>query len=482
MNKKIIVGLHLFDHDGNLSTYDLDTKEFKYIQFERISGIKYEAHFNLVDWIPYLHQLGYKNDDVNIICITKVWMMIYPEINLQPSFLFKNLEIPPLLIDHHLAHHFSTEGKNTVVMDGVGSEFDILTIFKEDQQVFKQYTTRNLDSLGKILHDCWLDFGFCNKSNSDSTKQDFAGHAMALYAFGKDYSYLLTEKDNSIETFKKLTPNKKEYQNDYIHSLHIFWYKILKNILQKYFNKDEEIKISGGVGHNIILNTLLKKDFPNLCPTPHCNDGGISTGALSFILKRIHNIDLNKNNFYQQDENFGYASLTTIQKTAEYLKKGKIVMWGQGWGEIGPRALGHRSILMDPCVPNAKEIINDKIKKRIWFRPYGASVLEGSYKNYFDLDFTSPWMLFQANVKDPLKFKNITHADGTCRIQTVNSNNASYFKLLKEFQKLSGYPVLMNTSMNLPGKPIVGTKKQAKIMFDNSQADVLIIGNEVYKK
>ena len=137
---------------------------------------------------------------------------------------------------------------------------------------------------------------------------------------------------------------------------------------------------------------------------------------------------------------------------------------------------------MNPIIDQAKDNINKKIKKRIWFRPYGASVPTDCYKNYFDLDYESPWMLYQAIVKDPIKFSNITHKDGTCRIQTVDSHNPSFLLLLKEFEKLSGFPILINTSMNLPEKPIVGTKKQAKLMFDNSQADVLVMGDEIYTK
>ena len=91
-------------------------------------------------------------------------------------------------------------------------------------------------------------------------------------------------------------------------------------------------------------------------------------------------------------------------------------------------------------------------------------------------------MLYQAKVKNPDVFASITHGDGTCRIQTVSNRKRPYYELLQEFEKLTGYPILLNTSLNSPGKPIVGTKKQARIMFDNSQADVLIIGNEILKK
>jgi len=144
--------------------------------------------------------------------------------------------------------------------------------------------------------------------------------------------------------------------------------------------------------------------------------------------------------------------------------------------------LGNRSILANPLIPDMKEQVNNKVKKRAWYRPYGASVMVDDYKEYFDLDWESPYMLYQANVKDSEKLKPITHFDGTCRIQTVNQNQEIFYELLEEFKKLTGVPILLNTSFNLPGKPIVGTKKDAKLNFDSSQADILVTGDDFYKK
>lgn len=480
MKRNIIVGLHTFYHDGSIATYDLDTREFKYLKFERITGSKKQYHDDLVSWVKYLEHLGYSIQDVNVVFLVNVHNIV--------NHISSSNEIHYELVDHHECHHHSTSFFNSLVLDDMGSQQDSLSIFKK-HKIKEKLLRFNNQGLGKTLDYLWWLWFKKEKEFPIFQGTDYAGHTMALAAFGKDYSNKIKRQvfDKNMESLNYfLEKNKdKDYEENcknYVASLHFYWFKKIKNLLKKHFHKNEYFSGSGGVGENIILNTLIKNEYPNFSPSPHCADEGTSIGALRYGLKYHYktNTNINIRNIHQHDENFGYAKIETIQKVAELLNQGKLVMWGQGWGEVGPRALGFRSILMNPCIPNAKEIINDKIKKRIWFRPYGASVPKDSLQKYFDLNYESPWMLFQAKVKDPIKFKNITHVDGTCRIQTVDSYNPTFLKLLKEFEKISGFPVLINTSMNLPGKPIIGTKKDAKDTFNSSQADVLIVGDEVY--
>jgi len=485
VKKNIIVGLHTFYHDGAIFTLNIETYETRYLKFERISEVKGQYYNDFNSWIKYLNHIGYSIEQVLDVWLVSAANFLHEaDLNIKHSIEYR-------LVDHHVAHINSGNELNGLVIDNIGSQNDSFTVFKKRQQKLK-LDSHNHISLGGVLDNLWYLWFLGDKVNAENAGI-YAGHTMALHGFGEDYSNLIGIQNNGLtkevfETFKnkfKDVPLEK-ICNNYVTSLHYYWYKKIKRHLKNYFTKKDRISFTGGIGHNIVLNTMLKKDFVNFEPVPHCGDEGTPIGAIVWvntIARKAPNLKLNFKTMHQWDENFGYASKETIQKVAEYLKQGKIVMWGQGWGEIGPRALGFRSILMDPCVENAKQVINDKIKKRIWFRPYGASVPTECYKDYFDLDFESPWMLYQAKVKDPIKFKNITHVDGTCRIQTVGmDHNPPYLKLLKEFGKLSGYPVLINTSMNLPGKPIVGTKKQAKIMFDNSQADVLVMGDEIYTK
>ena len=215
---------------------------------------------------------------------------------------------------------------------------------------------------------------------------------------------------------------------------------------------------------------------------PHANDSGLSLGCVEWLRLKKGYPPININNFpfIQADEHPGEISTNTIKQTAEALAKGKIVLWYQGNGEIGPRALGNRSILMNPLYD--KETLNKKVKKREWYRPYGASVTKDDYNKYFDLGWDSPYMLYNSIVKDPQKFTGITHIDGTCRIQTVSDQQDHYYSLLKEFEKLTGFPILLNTSFNLQGKPIVGKLDHAKEVFASTNADMLVLGNSLFSK
>lgn len=171
--------------------------------------------------------------------------------------------------------------------------------------------------------------------------------------------------------------------------------------------------------------------------------------------------------------------LITIQRTAQDLKDGKIVAWYQGHGEVGPRALGYRSILFNPMISNGKDIIN-RVKKREEFRPFGASVLRKNAQEYFDMVGDDPYMQYISNVKVDY-FPSITHVDGTCRVQTVEENY-HFKRLLEAFYDLTFCPVLLNTSFNMAGKPIVGSVEEAKEVFYSTDIDVLVIGDTYIKK
>ena len=177
--------------------------------------------------------------------------------------------------------------------------------------------------------------------------------------------------------------------------------------------------------------------------------------------------------FCQSDESpSSTPSKETIERTAQLLQQGKVVGWYQGHGEIGPRALGHRSILMNPEIPNAREIIN-KIKKRENYRPFGASILKDFQKKYFNTDIDNPYMQY-IGYSD--KYKSITHIDGSCRYQTVDGKTI-FHRLLQEFYELTGCPILLNTSLNINGKPILGTAQYVKELG----LDAMVIGNNIYE-
>ena len=160
----------------------------------------------------------------------------------------------------------------------------------------------------------------------------------------------------------------------------------------------------------------------------------------------------------------------------------KIVGWYQGNGEIGSRALGNRSILMNPSIKNGKEVLNQKVKHREWFRPFGASILKEEVSNYFNWNEESPYMLYVMDIIDKESFSSITHVDKTCRIQTVSKNLEYYYSLINEFKNLSGIPMLLNTSLNNGGKPISGSINDAFNLFSTTDIDILVVGDDIYEK
>ena len=504
--KNILVGLHFRKHDANISIYD--GKEFYYLLIEREEKAEKRAAFTKIDGDDFF--LRYPSNSFTLI-LKKIFTKYNLEIEnirsiavgdshwyfdatnqkYEKTNWFSDICKDVYFVDHHYAHHLSNFNKHdSWILDGHGNELRYSTVFKNN--IIKE-TLKNPDngiSLGTVLEDLGRDL---------TGDQNAAGHMMALDSLGTcNEEYFKKHRDDSIKNslvysnnnkfftswVKQMNRDMKKYNNDYIKTLHEITKQTHLNYLKTFFDKNDKFLFSGGVSQSIVLNTYFKENFPNLEITPHGYDGGISLGLLYFLIDK-YNYDLpslNKFPFIQADEHPGLPSRNTIQKTAEYLAQGKIVLWYQENGELGPRALGNRSILASPLISDMKQKINNNVKKRAWYRPYGASVLEQDYKTYFDLEWKSPYMLYQAKVIESEFLKPITHFDGTCRIQTVESKQSIFYELIENFKKITGVPILLNTSFNLPGNPIVGTKNDAKLTFDNSRADVLVMGDEILEK
>ena len=172
-------------------------------------------------------------------------------------------------------------------------------------------------------------------------------------------------------------------------------------------------------------------------------------------------------------------------ETAKLLADGKIVGWFQSRMEWGPRALGGRSILADPRKEEMKDIVNKWVKHREDFRPFAPSVLEEKCGEYFHCSHPSPYMLFVYDVIDSKKgdLGAITHIDGTARVHTVSEKtNPLYYELIREFEKLTGIPVVLNTSFNIMGEPIVRTPSEAIRCFYATGMDCLVIGSYLLEK
>ncbi|MDD5091627.1 MAG: carbamoyltransferase C-terminal domain-containing protein [Candidatus Wallbacteria bacterium] len=172
-------------------------------------------------------------------------------------------------------------------------------------------------------------------------------------------------------------------------------------------------------------------------------------------------------------------------RTAELLSSGAVIGWFQGRSEFGSRALGNRSLLADPRSSTVKDRLNSEIKKREWFRPYAPAVLEEAAADYFTPAEPSPFMMLVAEVKREKRslIPAVTHIDGTARYQTVSREpNPRFHELISEFERITGVPVLLNTSFNLADEPIVETPLDALSSFLNAPIDYLVIGDFLVSK
>jgi carbamoyltransferase len=244
-----------------------------------------------------------------------------------------------------------------------------------------------------------------------------------------------------------------------------------------------KICVTGGYALNVVANEFLIKNLPNVEfyfePIP--DDTGNSIGAAMFLYRnetKDTKINKLKTLFFNniEDTQIPNGIPTSTPEIAELLSQGKIVAMYNGVAEAGPRALGNRSILFDARNINAKVIVNN-VKNREWYRPFAGSVLKESAKDYFEMHHLtdSPFMTMSFQVKKDKQeiIPGIVHVDGSCRIQTVDKDVPHFYELLTEFNSKTHVPVLLNTSFNMAGEPLVETVEQAIDTFNKTEIDVL---------
>jgi carbamoyltransferase len=269
--------------------------------------------------------------------------------------------------------------------------------------------------------------------------------------------------------------------------------------------------LAGGVALNSVANGRILRETPfeELYIQPAAGDGGGAVGAAFYgyhaVLGRPRNFVMEHAAWGQEHdaaaiEGFLRAGGVAhervphedrlIERVVDRLQQGKVVGWSQGRFEWGPRALGHRSILADPRRADMKDIVNTKIKFREPFRPFAPSALVERAEEYFVLPeaarhYPARFMLYVVDVREDKRdvVPAITHVDGTGRLQTVREDtNPRYHRLISAFADATGVPMVLNTSFNLRGEPIVNTPAEAYNTFMQSGMDVLVLGDYVVEK
>ena len=276
----------------------------------------------------------------------------------------------------------------------------------------------------------------------------------------------------------------------------------------RYLNKKYKIKnlcLAGGVALNCLMNgkILDKTGFNNLFVQPAANDQGQCLGNALFGYHKTYateerlpftpflgiNYNITEKYLYhklkEQSLENNVVKLTSLKPIIKLLSEGYLIAWFQGKSEFGPRSLGNRSILGDPRSTSIKDLLNRYIKKRDYFMPYAPSVILEKANEYFDINDESPYMLKAVKTRHEKKgfIKGVVHEDNTSRIQTVSKQfNQKYYNLLKQFNDLTGMPMLLNTSFNRSGEPIVETPEDAISCFKAIDIPFLVMEEYLISK
>jgi carbamoyltransferase len=265
-----------------------------------------------------------------------------------------------------------------------------------------------------------------------------------------------------------------------------------------------DLGLSGGVAYNSVMNgkILLNTPFRRVFVQPAAGDSGTALG----VCYQIHNGILNRPRGFVMEGAYtgpefsdaeilkelersgvafeSYSEREVTRRAAQDIADGAVMGWFQGRMEFGPRALGNRSIVVDPRRADMKDILNDRIKKREPFRPFAPSILEERVGDYFEQTHPAPTMLmvYQIKPEHHATIPAVTHVDGTGRLQTVSrAMNERYYQLISDFNELTGVPIVLNTSFN-ENEPIVCTPRHAIDCFMKTRMDVLYLGNYAVRR
>jgi carbamoyltransferase len=337
------------------------------------------------------------------------------------------------------------------------------------------------------FHDFYLNF--INSSFEDSLRK--LTQRLKLEEINFDRIY---ENESFNLTGVKVLTGKKAY--DFAATSQFVFEKIVLSLVEFFVDKyNKNVILTGGCALNVLANQkifeYLNKRGLSLYVPPNPSDCGISYGMwMSYFtdfesgetcFSGIEILDEDKIEVYEN--NHAYEPLT-YESVVGHLKAGKIIGIIDGNSEVGPRALGNRSIICDPSYEGMKDILNSKVKFREWFRPFAPVCTDEYMETYFENAFSSKYMTYAPKVKEEFRklLPSITHADGTSRLQTVHSDGSHFHSILTELKRQGHIPVILNTSFNIKGRPILTSLEDAFYVLDNTQLDLLIHNGKIYSK
>lgn len=445
-----------------------------------------------------------------------------------------------LFCEHHLSHaafaYYTSEFSESIILtiDAVGEWTTTSVIYGKNNKLEIIKEQHFPDSIGMLYSAFTYFLGF--KVNSDEYKimglapygdksseqtqkiielieqnivdiSNDGSIILNMTYFAYDHSMVMINEKNWKELFgiDKRIENSAITQNhkNLACAIQFVLEKIIRLLCSTLEGYSKKLCLSGGTALNCSANGMLLKqsNFDAIYVPFSPGDAGAAIGAALFAYysEETSNVCASNKSPYLgpeytdseikyeiENNNLKYEYIHDFTElcdiTAKLISEGNIIGWFQDRMEFGPRALGNRSILADPRIHNMKDKINRKIKFRESFRPFAPIVLEEYSNKYFDLQIKSPYMMFTCPVKDNT-LHAITHVDQSARVQTVNTEiNPKICMLLNSFYKAYGCPVLLNTSFNVMGEPIVCSPRDALSTFDKSELDFCVIGNFLIKK
>jgi carbamoyltransferase len=484
----VILGISANSHDAAITVVK-DQEILFASQSERYSGIKNDAHLNF-DIIEDAKQHG--KPDV-IVWYEQSWKKSMRQIRAGQGFNFfsnepdvylrkYNIDTPVTSVGHHHSHaaggYYTSPYQEAAVLviDAIG-EFDTTSIWHgKGKKLEKKFSIGYPHSLG-----LWYS-AMTQRVGLKPNEEEYILMGMAAYGDPLKYTAMILEDFFDSKHMLKLNqnlhrgcmwwrPELNTEQDKYdIAAATQFVYEMCFHDLldeAKNLTGSKNLVLGGGCALNCVANSIAFQYFENVWIMPNPGDAGSSLGAIAAYQQEF----LKWNGPY-----LGYdikGSYPT-EKLIDILITEKIAGVASGKAEFGPRALGHRSLLADPRGDDIKDKVN-AIKKRQKFRPFAPAILAEHAHEYFHMPTTeSPYMQYTAVCKHPLAFPAIIHADGTSRVQTVSkSDSPDFYNFLKQWYQETGCPMILNTSLNIKGKPMVNTTDDAKKFEETYQVKVV---------
>ena len=467
-------------HDANITFYNSTTKKYHIIEIERLTGERYfQLKKNSSDYVKdILEQCqrvatkfwGIKNEYDTLLIDARWKMRGIPDVICQ-VFKTKNVKT---ISNHHDNHaycaYYQSPFREALIVSydggGDGQSFNFYYV-KDDNLKLIESLPYNLG------RDYWRSaLRIKDIVDNSKTRREYPGKMMGLSAYGKVDEQSKLDVDIAATAQQNLT-------------------SVLMRNLKRHISHIPVI-LTGGCALNVLVNEKIKQKYNNpifVPPNPH--DGGLSLGHMFNFIKPDKRVNVTYSGIplLDRDKLSDYiikydAVKVSKMQIAEKLKEGKIIGFVYGDSEVGPRALGNRSIVCDPSHPDMKDKLNSKVKFREWYRPFAPFCRKEMSHKYFETrDYENlEYMSFAPKVKID-NIPAVTHIDRSARLQTVTgATHKHFYELLTEFGKISKVEVLLNTSFNIKGKPILTKISDAISMLNTTDLDFIIIEDYLFTK